>query len=529
MPRNKTMRPNDPHQSGTFADFLVGSLHRWSDRIAFDDLEHQYSYRYCADMVSRIMAVLARDGGVKGRGVGLLTVNSPFAWMVAAAIKISGGYMVALPFRGSPEDLSFFLTDGLVSALVVHEELAELGMRAAALSPNVTRTFTICGSSAGPDIIAEAEREGSRTLAVVPGIHPDDIVEIKYTGGTTGVPKGAAHTHWSMTTASSIMPMSSHMPLTPRYLAAGPMSHSGYPWMAPVLNYGGTIVMNPMFEPDLFISTVETKNINLIMAVPTMIYKLLDIARTRQVDFSSIERFIYSAAPMSVERLGEAIDRFGLVFTQIYGTVEHLGIGTALPAAVHSVDRPDILASCGLPMAMVAMTLLDDDGQEVANGATGEICLRTPAMMKEYFNRPDETEKAFAGGWMHTGDLATRDDCGYYTIVDRKKDVIVTGGFNVFSPQVEAIISAHPKVSMVAIIGVPDETWGEAVKAVVVPVAGETIDPAEIFAMVREKKGSVSTPKTVDIVASLPLTNAGKINKRALRENYWPKDGRRVA
>jgi len=306
------------------------------------------------------------------------------------------------------------------------------------------------------------------------------------------------------------------------------MSHSGYPWIAPTLFGGGTVILNKMFDPELFVRTVQEKRASFVMAVPTMIYKILGLTAERDVDFSSIKCFMYGASPMSPSRLSEAHERFGQVFVQVYGNVEALGMGTVLPPALHDLARPDRLISCGMPLPTVSVTLLDDDGEEVPEGKVGELCLRTPAVMKEYWNRPDETAEVFAHGWLHTGDLATRSSEGLYTIVDRKKDVIVTGGFNVFAPQIEAVIASDPSVQSVAVIGVPDDLWGEAVKAVVVPAAGHVVDTVKLQALVRAQKGAVNTPKSIDVVAELALTNVGKVNKRLLREQYWKGAARRV-
>jgi fatty-acyl-CoA synthase len=260
-----------------------------------------------------------------------------------------------------------------------------------------------------------------------------------------------------------------------------------------------------------------------------MIYKLLDVAATRDIDFSSIDCFMYGASPMSPARLREGHERWGRVFTQCYGCVEALGVGMVLPMGLHDPDRPDLLLSCGHPYPSVTAALLDDEGHEVPEGTTGEICLRTPATMREYLNMPEETAEAFKFGWLHTGDLATRSPEGLYTIVDRKKDVIVSGGFNVFSPQVETVISADASVSSVAVIGVPDPIWGEAVKAIVTAAPGHRIDPAHIQAIVRSAKGAVNTPKTVEVIDEMPLTTAGKIDKRALRKRYWSNEARQVS
>lgn len=522
-----SVRRTSPHSPATFAQYLAGAFVRWPARVAFDELDRQYTYREVAQRIAQMMSVLSRGRGIRRRGVAICSVNAMDTWAAIAAVKMSGGYVVSLSSRGSPEDLATFITDGDAEILIIHSELEELGAAIIATGVTLSQVFTIGSSQLAPDLVAEAGNEAVGRLRPAADLQPDDVCEIKFTGGTTGISKGAAHTQWSTLLCSLTLPAGMQMPYGGRYLCSAPISHSGYPWIAPTLFHGGTVVINKTFEPELFIRTVEEKRITLVQAVPTMIYKLLDVAATRNLDFSSVEAFMYGAAPISPSRLQEAHDRFGQVFAQIYGCVEALGVGMNLPRGMHDPNRPDWLMSCGLPAPGVSATLLDDDGNELGDGEVGEICLRTAAAMKEYWKKPEETAIAFAHGWLHTGDLATRSEEGLYTIVDRKKDVIVTGGFNVFSPQVESVIAADPSVSSVAVFGVPDPIWGEAVKAVVVPAAGKIVDPEHIQALVRAKKGPVNTPKSVDIVTDIPLTNLGKIDKRALRERYWGK-GRRV-
>jgi fatty-acyl-CoA synthase len=316
------------------------------------------------------------------------------------------------------------------------------------------------------------------------------------------------------------MPAGLHMPYGPRYLAAAPISHQAYPFIAPTLLSGGTVFTIPRFDPELFARTVAEQRITFTTGVPTMIYSLLDYAQTNAVDLSSIEGYLYGAGPMSIDRLGEAHERFGQVFSQGYGIVEALGLCTALPPSMHSIDDPARLASAGIPYACTQLSILDPDGHELADGQLGEICVRSPGVMREYWNQPEETELAFRHGWMHTGDVGVRDERGFYTIVDRIKDIVISGGYNVFAAEIEQIIARDRAVSSVAVIGVPDPKWGEAVKALVIAAPGQTVDSERIKALVRTSKGPVHTPKTVEIVDAFPLTAAGKINKRKLREEF---------
>jgi fatty-acyl-CoA synthase len=251
-----------------------------------------------------------------------------------------------------------------------------------------------------------------------------------------------------------------------------------------------------------------------------MIYALLDHPRFDEFDLSSLETIFYGASAMSPTRLREAIARFGPVFFQFYGQSEAPMSLTILRRAEHQPDDPMRLTSCGRPVPWVEVALLDDQNRPVAMGEPGEICARGPLVMGGYHNKPEQTAEALAGGWLHTGDVAVADDEGFLRIVDRKKDMIVTGGFNVYPREIEDVLGGHPFVSNCAVVGVPDARWGEAVKAVVVLRPGAAPCADELIALVRARKGSVQAPKTIDFVDAIPVTALGKADKKTLRARY---------
>ncbi|MBA4867253.1 AMP-binding protein, partial [Streptomyces sp. PSKA54] len=260
---------------------------------------------------------------------------------------------------------------------------------------------------------------------------------------------------------------------------------------------------------------------------PTMIYRLLDAGL--DVTMPSLQRIIYGAAPMAPSRLIEGHERLGRVFTQIYGQTESLALGTALWADEHDLHRSDRLLSCGRAVPGTRVELLGGDGEPVATNEVGEICIRSAGVMLRYHNLPELTEETLAGGWLHTGDLAKRDDEGFITIVDRKKDFIISGGFNVYTREIEDVLTADPSVAVAAVIGVPDPDWGEAVKAVVVAAPGAEVDTARLIARVRSAKSAVHAPKSIDVVEELPLTPVGKTDKKALRAAFWAGQKRSVS
>jgi fatty-acyl-CoA synthase len=291
---------------------------------------------------------------------------------------------------------------------------------------------------------------------------------------------------------------------------------------------GGTVVLERGFDAASFCTAIERHRITLTFVVPTMLYVLLDHPSTTAADLSSLETIVYGAAPMSPARLADALDVFGPVFVQLYGQAEAPATVTALRKEEHDPARPELLGSCGKPLPGVEVELHDDDGNAVPAGVVGEICVRGQIVAQGYWKRPGLTAETLRNGWLHTGDMARQDEQGYLFIVDRKKDMIISGGFNVYPREIEDVLTSHPDVAMAACVGVPDDRWGEAVKAVVVARPGAALDVASLVSLVREKKGSVYAPKSVDVLATLPMTSIGKPDRKAIRAMYWSREDRQV-
>jgi fatty-acyl-CoA synthase len=286
------------------------------------------------------------------------------------------------------------------------------------------------------------------------------------------------------------------------------------------------------FDPDGFFDLVEQHRITATLIVPVMLYALQGHSRYQTADMSSMETIFYGASPMSPAKLAQAIGHWGPIFFQFFGQTEAPMVITHLKKDEHDLAHPERLASCGRPVPWMHVALLDSHNQPVGPGESGEICTRGPLVMNGYKDLPDETAEALSGDWLHTGDVGRFDDDGYLYIVDRTKDMVITGGFNVFPREVEDVISAHPAVSMVMVIGVPDDKWGEAVKAVVVLQRGhEPSDAltAELQRLVKDVKGSQQSPKSIDYVDTLPLTAVGKLDKKAVRTRYWGGTDRAVS
>jgi fatty-acyl-CoA synthase len=510
------------YQGGNMGDLLIDAIQRGGDRVAFVHGERQQTYREFGSLLSRFVQALSNHGLSKGDAVATLSANRPEAFLVTAAAYLMGLRVTWMNPNSSEDDHAYMLQDSGVQLMLV--DPPHYGERALALRARVGGALRMAGL--GPwdgqlDLLLGAERFTPGRLVARAGA--DDVCVLLYTGGTTGRPKGVVHTH-RVHEAMVLMELAGwDWPAEPRFLATTPITHASGTVIMPVLMRSGTVVMHAGFEVASFCRLVQQHRINATFMVPTMIYVLLDAPQRRQHDLSSLAMVIYGAAPMSPARLTEAIDIFGPVFMQIYGQSEAPMALTVLHTREHEPERhPQRLASCGTPMAGVQLRLLDDAGVEVPDGTVGEICARGALVMAGYWNKPQETAAALRHGWLYTGDLARRDADGYLYIVDRSKDMVISGGFNVYPREVEDVLSQHPAVAAAAVVGVPDAKWGEAVHAMVVlrPGAGDASDAlrAELMALVRLRKGAVQTPKHIAFVAQLPVTSLGKLDKKAMRD-----------
>ena len=512
----------------TAADLIIEAMERFGDREAFVLGDRRVSYGQAADTISRIVRLLATGGAGPGRAVAALSPNMPEVWLVQAAAYLLGTTYTGLHPLGSPGDHAHVCQDAEIAVLVVHPKFAETGAALAERCPGIGCLLTLGPAEVGQDLLALAESGPAGRLERGPA-GEEDTAWLQYTGGTTGTPKGVMVPHRALVAQTYTLTCSWGLPETPRFLLTSPITHAGSLPVLPTLCRGGTVVLQQSFDPEAWLDTVTRERINYAFAVPTMLYAMLDHASPRQHDLSSLETILYGAAPTAPARIEEALEEFGPVLMQGYGQTECLGMCTSLRKDEHDPKRrAGLLASCGRTVAGARAEVLDKDGTVLGPGQVGEVCVRSPVVMAGYRNRPEETAEALAGGWLRTGDLAIRDEEGFFYLVDRKKDVIVSGAFNVYPREIEDVISRCAGVSAVAVIGVPDARWGEAVTAFVAARPGEHVDPDEISKTVREQKGAHQTPKAIHIVDELPKTTAGKIDKKALRHPYWGEGTRQI-
>ena len=516
----------------------VGALKRNKDKPVLFLGNTTLTGGQLAERISQYIQAFEALGAGSDAAVGLLSLNRPEVLMIIGAGQTQGYRRTALHPLGSLDDHAYVLNDAEITSLIIDPNpmFVERALGLLEKVPGLTQVLTIgpvpeALAGVAVDLNAEAAKYSPKPL-VAADLPPDHIGGMAYTGGTTGKPKGVIGTVQSITTMTTIQLAEWEWPEHPKFLMCTPLSHAGAAFFVPTIVKGGEMVVLSKFDPAEVLRVIEEQKITATMLVPSMIYALMDHPDSHARDLSSLETVYYGASAMNPVRLAEAIRRFGPIFAQYYGQSEAPMVITYLAKGEHDEKR---LTSCGRPTLFARTALLGEDGKPVPQGEVGEICVSGPLLSGGYWNLPDETSRTFHDGWMHTGDLAREDEDGFWYIVDRTKDMIVTGGFNVFPREVEDVVAEHPSVAQVCVIGTPDEKWGEAVTAVVVlrpnaPSDEESVSKmtAEIQAAVKERKGSVQSPKQVIVVESVPVTALGKPDKKSVRAHFWEGANRAV-
>jgi fatty-acyl-CoA synthase len=514
------MNPADIHRPLYVPDLLVNALNQTPERpfLQLDGAE-MLTVGKVRDASSQFLQALRSLGVGRGSRVATLSTNRPEVLYVSNAIQILSAIAVPMHPLAGLADHVHVLQDAKADVLVFDagrftERAAELAERA----PGV-KLIAFGKSPLAADLTELAAGFAAGPLAA-PQVDGSTIAQLRYSGGTTGKPKALSTTLRSSIACLSIILSEWEWPNPLRVLACSPLSHAGSAMVLPTLLKQGTILIHPTFDPVKVMQAIQEYRINCMLMVPTMIYALLDHPRFQEFDLSSLETVFYGASSIAPARLKEAIERIGPVFSQFYGQAEAPMAITLLRKGEHDVKDLRRLASCGRPSPWVRVELRDANDRPVPDGQPGEICVQGPLVMDGYRDNPELTAQTLQGGWLHTGDVAVRDPGGFLRIVDRTKDMIVSGGFNIYPREIEDIIGEHPSVAQVAVIGVPHPKWGEAVTALVVPRAGQAPKADELIAMVVERKGKFQAPKVVEFIDSIPQTAVGKPDKKALRARF---------
>lgn len=500
----------------SLGDLIIGAVSTYGDRVAMEDAAGETTYRDLGKRISQALSAFEASGLNAGDVVVQLSGNSTDMYAVMAAAYIGGLRSLTLHAMGGIEDQAWILKDAAARLLISDMDHIE---RCLDLSDKTgVPVFSHLGHPGTPSFWAQGD-----PAAPLPGTAAsgwEDIVRIAYTGGTTGRPKGVMLSNRALVTNTRLAFEGIDWPTELRFLCPAPISHGAGSLIAPTLVRGGTVLLQRGFSVPGFVAAVKERHATVTWLVPTMIQKLLDDPAAAKADLTNLQTLVYSGSAMSVARIREAVARFGPVLVQCYGQTEAPNTVLMLDKHAHAEGRADRLASAGKPFPGIEVAIFDEADQVSGAGEPGEICVRGPLLMSGYLNQPEATAAAISNGWLKTGDIGIRDADGFITIVDRKKDMVISGGFNVYPKEVEDIIARHADVAAVAVFGVPDPQWGESVRALVVPRAGASPDPATLMALVRSAKGPVHVPKKIDFVASLPLTALGKPDKKRMQADY---------
>ncbi|KRF11759.1 acyl-CoA synthetase [Nocardioides sp. Soil796] len=504
--------------------YLTQGLHRaiqaTPDKPATIFGDRVRTFAVHGDRIARLAGALQSLGVVDNDRVGMLSLNSDRYAEYLLAVPWAGAVVNPINIRWSPAEIAYSLKDSGTKVLLIDDAFAPM---APALTPNCPELTVLihCGDGPTPEgmlsyesLLAEAEPvEDARRSG-------EDLAGIFYTGGTTGFPKGVMLTQANMTTSAlGTVASGELLGQGAVFLHAAPMFHLAdlAAWAGQVA-LGGTHVMVPFFEPAAVLNAVQTHRVTDVLLVPTMIQMLVDHPDIPNYDLSSMNRMLYGGSVISEGVLQRTMDAFpGIRMTQAYGMTEVAPVATLLLPQDH---HDQYLRSGGRAAPHSEIKVVDADGVDLATGQVGEICVRGGHVMKGYWNKPEETAAVLHDGWYFTGDGGYIDADGFVYVVDRIKDMIVTGGENVYSAEVESALSKHPAVAAVAVIGLPDEKYGERVHACVVLAPEKTVTAEELQAHSREHIAGYKTPRSVDFVGELPISGAGKVLKRELRDSY---------
>lgn len=506
-------------------DFFDRGADRYPDRDVVHDLSRGWSYREIQTLTRRIATALIAAGLGRDSVVATFTPNTALGLAVQYGVFRAGNVWLPVNTRNGIDENAAVLDRMDAEFLFFASQYeAEIGAIRAKL-PRLRGVVCLDGPSAhGPSLDQWLDGHGTDGKFFDKG--PLDTVSMMTTSGTTGTPKGVILTNlsWEAMIAAYHIAMPYDAP--PIQVVAAPLTHAAGCLTASLLPLGGTSILLPKPEPLAILQAIDRFDATTLFMPPTLIYMLLSHPKIRDFDYSSLRYFVYGAAPMAVQKLREATEIFGPVMCQTYGQTEALMSVTFMSAAEHMAALADPalekrLWSAGRAGPLATVAIMADDGTLLPPGERGEIVCRGNILMAGYHKNPTATAEVGAHGWHHTGDIGVLDADGYLYIVDRKKDLIISGGFNVYPGEVEQVIWTHPSVQDCAVIGIPDEKWGEAVTAVVELKPGANFEPDDIIRLCKDKLGSVKAPKSVLVIDSLPRSAVGKVLKRELRDRFW--------
>ena len=515
--------------------YLARSARFWPERPAILFRDRAVTYRELEARSNRLAHALLALGLQRGDRVAVVSPNRPEIVELECALYKAGLVKVALNARLAPQELTDALVNSEPVACIAGPEHRDM-VEASAASVLALRHLVALEPAPATNcwLSYEALLAASSDAHLHVEMRPEELAVLHYTSGSTGKLKAAMQTVGNRM-ASLRKNVMGRMHAGPGDVlaASGPITHASGMFIQPLLFQGATLLLLEGFKPAEYLEALERHRATMAFLVPAMIHALLAEPSLRQRDLSSLRQLSYGAAPMSPARVREAWAAFGPVLAQGYGAGETTGGCVGLSIEDHRLaiegGRPELLAACGRPFGESDVQVLDDDGNPVTGDAIGEICVRGPDVFAGYWRAPEQSAAAFdERGWLRTGDLARVSDDGYIFIVDRRKEMLVSGGFNVYPSEVESVLAQHPAVYEVCVVGVPDERWGETVKAVVVLRSGAQASDGELMDFCRGRLADFKRPRSVDFVPQLPKNGNGKLSRKDVREHYWRGRERRV-
>ncbi len=517
------------------SQLLTKSARTFPEHLAVAHGTKKLTYAQFDARVNKLANALSSLGIRQGDNVAILQYNYPETLESLFACFKAGCGAVPINFRLHPKECAFIIDHSEAKAVILSGEFNEAVVEIRDSIPNVRHLITLSGAQGellDYEELLSAESDRFEDVDV----HPDDLAWLFYTSGTTGMPKGAMLTHRNLVAAS----MNFYADICPGFgpdhvvLHAAPLSHGSGIYALPNMGKAATnvILASKSFDAELIFQTIEEYRVTNMFAAPTMIKLMVESPAVDRYDHSSLRALNYGGAPMLVEDLKQAMKKLGPCLVQLFGQAESPMTITYLPHGDHlqdgSPEQLKRLSSAGFPRTDVEVRIFDGHDKELPPGETGEIVTRSDLVMKGYWRNPEATGETLKNGWLHTGDMGYLDEAGYLFIMDRSKDMIISGGENIYPREIEEVLIRHEAVREVAVIGVPDPKWGEAIKAVVAFLPGQSATEEELIAFCRDSIASYKKPKSVDFVDALPKNNYGKILKRDLRARYWKDKTRKV-